>query len=91
MVVFGSIIIALFLPFGISGMFGLQGLMGMLADALFFLAKLFIVVFLGSIFIRVAVARLRITQVVKAYWGYTTLAAFCGLLLICIDVFFKVI
>jgi formate hydrogenlyase subunit 4 len=86
-IVFGSIIIALFLPFGISGPLGMPGILGTLADCVFYLVKLFAVVFAGSIFIRVAVARLRITQVVKAYWAYSTLIALCGLLLIGIDIF----
>jgi len=85
-IVLGAIVIALFLPWGISGPLGLPGMMGTLADGLFFLVKLFGVIFAGSIFIRVAVARLRITQVVKAYLGYATLIALIGLLLISIDI-----
>ncbi len=88
-VVMGSIVIALFLPWGIAGNLGLSGAAGAMADALFFLVKLFAVVFAGSIFVRVAVARLRITQLVKAYWGYTTLIALCGLLLIGIDMLLR--
>jgi len=52
---------------------------------LFFLVKIFIIVFIGSTFIRVAVARFRITQIVKVYWGYASLMALLGLLLITID------
>ncbi|UCD03018.1 MAG: NADH-quinone oxidoreductase subunit H [Candidatus Aenigmatarchaeota archaeon] len=89
-VVLGSLVIALFIPFGISGFFGLSGIAADGANALFYLLKLFIVMFLSSTFIRVAVPRLRITQVVKAYWGYTTLVALIGLLLIGVDVLLKV-
>lgn len=85
-VVLGTIIIALFIPYGVSGSFGLSGLAGILADALFYLVKLFVVIFIGSIFIRAAVARLRITQVVKSYWGYATFMALLGLLLISLDI-----
>ncbi len=92
MVVLGSLVIALFLPFSPTGM-GLvsEGAVGMAADGLFFLLKLFIVMFLSSTFIRVAVARFRITQVVKAYWGYTTLAALLGLLLVGVDIMLRVV
>jgi len=31
------------------------------------------------------VARLRVTQVVKAYWGYATLMALIGMLMIGLD------
>ncbi|MBN2067231.1 MAG: NADH-quinone oxidoreductase subunit H [Candidatus Diapherotrites archaeon] len=82
---FASILIAIFLPYGISGTLSLQGANAVAADALFFLLKLFIVVFIGRVLIRVAVPRLRITQVVKAYWGYATIAALCGLSLIALD------
>lgn len=90
-IVLASLVIALFLPFGLSGPLGLTGALGTAADALFYLVKLFAVVFAGSTFIRVAVARLRITQVVKAYWGYATLMALLGLMLIVIDVFSRVV
>lgn len=92
MVVLGSIIIALFLPMNITEYFGIYGytLFTMTANALFFLLKLFVVVFLSSTFIRIAIARFRITQVVKVYWGYTTFAALLGFLLIGVDIFLKV-
>ncbi len=84
-IAFASVVVALFLPWGMAGALGMQGIAAVAADALFFLAKLFLVVFVARVFIRVAVPRLRITQVVKAYWGYATLAALAGLLLISID------
>ena len=87
MIVMASVIIALFLPWGISGAMGLQGISSAAADAMFFMVKVFGVVFFGSTFIRIAVARPRINQVVKAYWGYATLAAFIGLLLIGLDIY----
>ncbi len=89
--VLGSVVIALFIPFGISGYAGLSGIAGEAADIGFFLVKLFIVMFLSSTFIRVAVARFRITQVVKIYWGYTTMIALLGLVLIGLDIFLGVI
>ncbi|MBN2330546.1 MAG: NADH-quinone oxidoreductase subunit H [Candidatus Aenigmarchaeota archaeon] len=84
-VVLGTIVIALFLPWGIAGSLGITGMAAVAADAIFYLVKLFIVIFVGSIFIRAAIARFRITQVVKAYWGYATFVSLLGLLLISLD------
>ena len=88
MVVLGSLVIALFMPFTLTNLIGIQGysLFWLAANMLFFLLKLFIVVFLSSTFIRVAVARFRITQVVKVYWSYTTVLALLGLLLVGTDI-----
>jgi len=84
-VAMASLVIALFLPWNLSQHFGLPGCFGLGADALFFLAKIFLVSFVASTFVRTAVARFRITQIVKFYWSYAALAAAFGLLLIAID------
>ncbi len=84
-IAFAALIVALIIPWNISNILLLGGTGAIVADALFFLAKLFIVVFVGSTFVRVAIARFRITQIVKIYWGYASLAALFGLLLIAID------
>ena len=91
LIVIGSLVIALFIPFGISNFLGMQGLQGMFADAGFYLLKLFLVIFAGSTFIRVAVARFRITQIVKTYWGYSTIIALIGMALIWIDMLVRLI
>ena len=80
-----SLVIALFLPWGVSGLFGLKGIAALSADGAFYIAKMIAVVFVGSVLIRNSVARLRVTQVVKAYWGYGTLISLIGLLLIVLD------
>ncbi len=92
MVVLGSLVIALFLPFTVYQLTGMALLpeIAIVLNVLFFLLKLFVVVFLSSTFIRVAVARFRITQVVKVYWGYTTLVALLGLLLVGVDILLRV-
>ncbi len=84
-IAFAAFIVALFFPGNISNTLFLTGIGAILADALFFLVKIFIIVFIGSTFIRVAIARFRITQVVKVYWGYASFMALFGLLLIAID------
>ena len=84
-IAFAAFIVGLFLPWNISNALSLTGAVAMITDVLFFLVKIFIVVFISSTFIRVAVARFRITQIVKVYWGYASLVALVGLLLIAIE------
>ena len=81
-----SLIIALFLPWSLSGLLGISGFFGLLLDTLFFLVKLFTIVFVGSTFARVIAARLRIDQAIHAYWVQCFLVALCGLVLIGIDI-----
>jgi NADH-quinone oxidoreductase subunit H len=92
MVALGSLVVALFLPFMVYELPGmiLVPEISLVVNLLLFLLKLFVVVFLSSTFIRVAVARFRITQVVKVYWGYTTLVALLGLLLVGVDILLRV-
>jgi NADH-quinone oxidoreductase subunit H len=93
MVVLGSLVIALFLPFTVYQLTGIvfPAQIAAALNILLFLVKLFVVIFLSSTFIRVAVARFRITQVVKVYWGYATLLALLGLLLVGFDILLGVI
>jgi formate hydrogenlyase subunit 4 len=81
---FASLAVAIFLPWEISGFFGMQGILGNAANAIFFLAKAFAVMFFASAFARIAVARLRITQIVRVYWAYAAIAALLGLVLVSI-------
>ena len=64
----GSLVIALFLPWGISGMFAIVGVYGLVLDVIFFLFKLFVVIFIGSTVMRTVAARFSITRVVYVYW-----------------------
>ncbi|MCX6798503.1 MAG: NADH-quinone oxidoreductase subunit H [Candidatus Diapherotrites archaeon] len=78
-----AIIVAIFLPWNATAMLSISDMWaGAAAGALFFLAKVFAVMFAGNTFMRIALARLRITQVVRVYWGYASAAALAGLLLI---------
>ncbi|MEA1925265.1 MAG: complex I subunit 1 family protein [Candidatus Altiarchaeota archaeon] len=80
-IVFISVIIALFFPYGL----GVPGLAGVLADSLFFFIKLFLLMFVSSTFIQVAMSRFRITQVVYVYWIPSVLVSLTGLLLMLLD------
>ncbi|MFH1234139.1 MAG: complex I subunit 1 family protein, partial [Candidatus Diapherotrites archaeon] len=69
-IAFAALVVAFFFPYNVAPHFiAIEGLAGIIANAAFFLAKLFIVVFAGSIFVHVAVARFKVDQAAKAYWG----------------------
>jgi formate hydrogenlyase subunit 4 len=80
MVVMGSLIIALFFPYNLSPFLGLESYAGLIADVMFYLLKLFLVLLFSVTLIRVAVARLKIDQVVYTYWVPLTLLGLVGLI-----------
>ena len=82
---FSALIIALFFPYGIASLLSLNGVIASVADFLFFLLKVFIVMLFSVTLIRAGVARLRITQVVTGYWVTITLIALIGLVLLMWD------
>ena len=81
-IAFASLLVALFLPWNFPNLWNLPA---QTLNILFFLIKLFIVIFFSSVLIKTVMARLRISQIVGVYWLYATLIAFIGLLLIWID------
>lgn len=82
---FASIIVALFFPWNLSDFAALSGLTALTANALFFLVKAFIVMFFGAIFISVAVARFKVDQAARAYWGPVVSIALLGLALVAFE------
>jgi len=58
---------------------------GLIANILFFLLKALVVIIFSVTLIRVAVARLKIDQIVYTYWVWITLLALVGLILIMWD------
>ncbi len=87
MVVMGSLIVALFIPYGLSGVFGLAGAWGGLVDVAFYLVKVFLVIFLAVILVRVAFARLKIGQVARLFWLPITGISLLGMVLLTLDRF----
>lgn len=85
-IAFASLIVVLFLPWNLPNLWNLPFFAGLTLNILFFLIKLFIVIFLSSTLVKVITSRLRINQIVSTYWLYATLISFIGLLLIWIDV-----
>jgi formate hydrogenlyase subunit 4 len=84
-VVMASIIVALFFPYNLSPMLGLQGIPANIIDIVFYLIKLLLVILFSVTLIRVAIARLKIDQIVGTYWLWITLLALVGLICIMWD------
>jgi len=88
-VVMASIIVALFFPYNISNFIGLESgsYFAYSADIIFYLIKVIIIIVFSVTLIRVAVARLKIDQIVYSYWVPLTLMALVGLICIMWDGF----
>jgi NADH-quinone oxidoreductase subunit H len=82
MVAVGTLTVALFFPYDLSPLIGISSPAGSFIDFVFFLLKLFLVTTLTVTLTRVAVARLKISQVPTSYWGATTAIALVGLILL---------
>jgi formate hydrogenlyase subunit 4 len=81
-VVMASIIIAIFFPYNLSTLFGLESYPAYIVDIIFYLIKVLLIIIFSVTLIRVAVARLKIDQIVYTYWVPLTLMALVGLILI---------
>ena len=81
-VVMASIIVALFFPYQLSPVIGIVGYPAAIIDFIFFLVKVMIIIVFSVTLIRVAVARLKIDQIVYTYWVPLTLLALVGLIFI---------
>ncbi|HJJ48573.1 MAG TPA: NADH-quinone oxidoreductase subunit H [Methanocorpusculum sp.] len=77
--------VALLLPWNLSPLFGLSGALAILVDILFFIVKVIVVMVVSVTLIRTAMARFRITQVVKLYWFIFGGLALAALLLFLLD------
>jgi len=84
-VAMASIIVALFFPYAISGLFGLESYFAYAADIIFYLVKVFLVILFSVTLIRVSIARLKIDQIVYTYWIPLTLIGLVGLICIMWD------
>jgi formate hydrogenlyase subunit 4 len=86
-VVMASVIVALFFPYNISNLVGLEvgSYPAYAVDIVFYLIKVLIIIVFSVTLIRVAVARLKIDQIVYTYWVPLTLIALIGLICIMWD------
>ncbi len=70
LVAIASLFIALFFPWNIGTIFGI--------NLLIYLLKLFLITFFSSSLIRTATSRFKISHLTRTYWGYLTLLAILG-------------
>jgi len=85
MIIMAALTIVLFFPYNIAYLFSISGFFAIFIDILFFLVKLFLVIFFEATYIRVAVARLKINQASVTYLIYLSAIGLMGLLFIAID------
>ncbi len=84
-IVMSSIIVALFFPYNLSPVLGLESYLAFGVDIIFYLIKIFLVILFSVTLIRVAIARLKIDQIVYTYWVPLTLLSLVGLICIMWD------
>lgn len=84
--VMSALIVALFIPYNLSPLFGIgQPIIAGIVDALFFLIKIFVVMFFSISLIRVGAARFKISQASTIYFITATIIGAIGLVLLWID------
>ncbi|OQX90694.1 MAG: formate hydrogenlyase subunit 4 [candidate division Zixibacteria bacterium 4484_95] len=85
LVVLPSLLIAIFFPYGISGLFNVGAAAAGVIDVVFFLVKLFVILFFSVTCVHVLAARLKIDQLVNTYFMAMTAVSLVGLVLIVLD------
>ncbi len=83
--VMAAIAVAVFIPWNLSSIVTLPEGVALVADLLFFLGKVILVMFLSVSLVRVAMARFQINRVVSVFWIYLGLIGLVGLLLLMAD------
>ena len=86
LIVLSSIVVALFFPYNLSSLLGIQGCFSSIIDFVFYLVKVFVIIFFTATLARTITTRKRTDQVLYAYWTTLTLAALVGLICIMWDV-----
>ena len=85
MIIMAALTVVLFFPYNIAHLFSISGFFAIVIDIIFFLVKLFVVIFFEATYIRVAVARLKINQASVTYLIFLSAIGLMGLLFIAID------
>ncbi|MEF8873072.1 MAG: complex I subunit 1 family protein [Candidatus Thermoplasmatota archaeon] len=93
MIFVGALLIALFFPYNLSNWYSFGGpevvngmLLGnLIADVLFFLLKLLVIIYVGVSVIRVAFARFQINKASYFYWVPMTVVGLLGTLLVVLE------
>lgn len=77
-----ALIVAIFFPYKLSPVLGASGISGTILNMIFFLVKLFLVMFVSVTFVRTAIARFKIDQVSRTFWYPITVLSLGGLILV---------
>jgi len=81
-----SLVVALFFPYNLSLLIGMEASApAVVVDALFFLLKVFLVMFVSVVLIRSAMARFKINQATRVYVVIMTVISLVGLILLWVD------
>ena len=81
-----SLVVALFIPYNLSPLVGIgEPVLAGVVDGLFFLVKVFAVMFISVSVIRAAMARFKISQASWVYIIVMTLISFSGLIFLSVD------
>ena len=81
-----ALVVALFFPYRLSGLVGVEASVPMAAlDVVWFLIKVFVVLFVCVMVVRSAMARFKIDQATRIYFIWVTLIGLFGLLLVWVD------
>ena len=81
-----SLVVALFIPYNLSPLLGIAATVGGgIIDGLFFLVKVFVVMFISISLIRAGMARFKISQASTVYVLAMTVIALVGMLLVWAD------
>jgi formate hydrogenlyase subunit 4 len=88
-VAFAALIVALFFPYGIGHLFGVNSILASIIDVAFFLVKLFLLILAAITTVRVAFARFKIDQIIRFFWIPVTTTAIAGLVLMILDTALK--
>ena len=81
-----SLVVALFIPYNLSPLVGIGApVLAGIVDGLFFLVKVFAVMFISISVVRAAMARFKISQASWVYIIAMTLISFFGLILLSVD------
>lgn len=84
--VMAALIVALFFPYKLSGLMGMEAAVPMAAlDVVWFLIKVFLVLFVCVMVVRSAMARFKIDQATRIYFIWVTIIGLFGLLLVWVD------
>lgn len=81
-IAFAAVIVSIFFPYQISTIIGITGLLATIANIIFFLLKISILMFVAVTFVRTAFARIKIDQFSSGFLGIVSAISLIGLIMV---------